>query len=88
MPMINLNFNLSISLSDDEQSIQTIKLQATVWPNNYKPNNILPLLTSLLLKTNRNGIKIVLLLAKLAERHQWCQELLGKTLGGERMVSK
>jgi integrator complex subunit 5 len=47
-----------------------------MWPNNYKTNNILTLLTNLLLKTKKNGIRMLLVLAKLADRHQWCQDLL------------
>lgn len=51
-----------------------------MWPQNFKPQNIVPSLTSLALKLKNDATKAIITIATIADDHTWCQELLESIL--------
>lgn len=67
-------------LSVDESLIPTIVGQSKHWPSNFNPRDIQPTLSSLALKLKSNVAPTILLLARIASDHTWCQEFLENIL--------
>ncbi|KAJ6637430.1 Integrator complex subunit 5 [Pseudolycoriella hygida] len=73
----NSSFN---KISVNDSLIPSLIDQSQLWPQNFKPQNIIPLLTSLSLKLRNDATKTIITLAKIAENHAWCQDLLESIL--------
>lgn len=54
--------------------------QSQFWPQNFKPQNIIPSLTSLALKLKNDATKTILTAAKIADSYAWCHDLLESIL--------
>lgn len=61
-------------LNDD--FINLIKQQYKKWPTNWNASSIIPILSTLVLKTSEKGTTLLLLLATNAVKYTWCRELL------------
>ncbi|KAG4068286.1 hypothetical protein HA402_007806 [Bradysia odoriphaga] len=74
-PIINVFLDIF-----NETLIPSLIDQAQLWPQNFKPQNIVPSLTSLALKLKSDATKTIITLAKIADDHAWCQDLLESIL--------
>lgn len=69
-----------ITLSVNDSLIPSLINQSQLWPQNFKPQNIVPSLTSLALKLKNDATKTIITVAKIADDHAWCQDLLESIL--------
>lgn len=64
----------------NNEFINLVQNQYKKWPANWSIANVIPILSTLMLKTSKNGTLLLLLLAEKASDYNWCKELLEFTL--------
>ncbi|XP_058055986.1 integrator complex subunit 5 [Anopheles bellator] len=60
----------------NEKRLESAKINPKHWPPSFNLSFVLHMVAGLLLKIRKNSTSVTLLLAKLAGKHGWCQELL------------
>lgn len=51
-----------------------------MWPPNFNARDIIPSLSTLMMKLKQDATKTIMTLAKIAQQYQWCQEFLENIL--------
>lgn len=51
-----------------------------MWPPNFNARDIVPSLSTLVMKLKQNATKTVMTLARICQKYQWCQEFLENIL--------
>lgn len=74
------SFNTNYIFPVNDSLIPSLINQSQLWPQNFKPQNIVPSLTSLALKLKDDATKAIITVAKIADNHAWCQDLLESIL--------
>lgn len=63
-------------ISENEKFVGALSSQLKSWPSNFNTNEMLPTLTTLILRIRKGATRIVIALAKIAETSVWCHDLL------------